>query len=377
VRCRGCEYPLWGLKPGPCPECGLAFKPSDYRFFPGSVKFICPGCSQDYYGTSKDGHLEPSSFACVRCARALTMDEMVVEPVQTDPNSPTAAASPDNPNGANGPESASPRKAAPATPVLMNDVFPLTDTTKGWWSRLATTWWWSLASPARLLRSTPLNATTPAWWYFLGAIGVNWLVGLVLSVGMVVVVSAVMGSMVSGFGPGPGGPGGPGWGGPAPGMPGMPGMTRGPVPMNNPFTLQTLLAAMFSVRQIGMMIAGALLAVLFVVVEAGVALGVLRALGVRGATWDRTFQVYALTYPTILIGLVGMICCPLVLVAMFAPIVCACIAMPAAMDHLRTPNGAHATGEGLTSRCVIATICGGAAFFVMTIGWGVFASMIH
>ncbi|MFM1833419.1 MAG: hypothetical protein RLZZ461_1735, partial [Planctomycetota bacterium] len=25
MRCLKCEYPLWDLKPGPCPECGEPF----------------------------------------------------------------------------------------------------------------------------------------------------------------------------------------------------------------------------------------------------------------------------------------------------------------------------------------------------------------
>lgn len=35
-----------------------------------------------YYGTSPQGHLEPPAFECVRCGRALTMDECVLLPAE-------------------------------------------------------------------------------------------------------------------------------------------------------------------------------------------------------------------------------------------------------------------------------------------------------
>lgn len=78
--CKGCNYPLWRLKTRNCPECGLAFKPSDYEFVANSVQFCCPHCEQDYYGTGQNGHLIPPAFDCVRCGQHITMDEMVLLP---------------------------------------------------------------------------------------------------------------------------------------------------------------------------------------------------------------------------------------------------------------------------------------------------------
>lgn len=85
MHCQTCDYPLWNLKPGPCPECGTAFKPSDFRFLPGSVRFLCPGCGQEYYGTDEQGMLVPRRFACVKCAAALDVDGMTVAPLHGDP----------------------------------------------------------------------------------------------------------------------------------------------------------------------------------------------------------------------------------------------------------------------------------------------------
>jgi hypothetical protein len=82
VKCPGCEYELWNLKAGPCPECGRPFKPSDFDFLPNAVKFCCPHCSQAYYGTSDRGQLEPDAFDCVSCGRAVTCDEMLLLPAE-------------------------------------------------------------------------------------------------------------------------------------------------------------------------------------------------------------------------------------------------------------------------------------------------------
>jgi len=78
--CKACDYPLWNLTSRTCPECGEAFKPSDFRFRPGSVVFLCPHCGQRYLGTDPKGHLYPSVFTCTRCANDVEMDEMVLLP---------------------------------------------------------------------------------------------------------------------------------------------------------------------------------------------------------------------------------------------------------------------------------------------------------
>ncbi len=82
VRCRSCDYPLWKTTRRECPECGSPFAPSEYEFRPATVAFRCPHCAQAYYGTSPRGHLEPTAFDCPQCGKAITMDEMSVEPAQ-------------------------------------------------------------------------------------------------------------------------------------------------------------------------------------------------------------------------------------------------------------------------------------------------------
>lgn len=78
--CKTCQYPLWNLKERTCPECGTGFAPSQFRFKPNSVQFLCPHCGQQYYGTSKTGHLIPPQFECVKCANQIEMDRMVLLP---------------------------------------------------------------------------------------------------------------------------------------------------------------------------------------------------------------------------------------------------------------------------------------------------------
>ncbi len=78
--CKTCQYPLWNLKERTCPECGTGFAPSHFRFTPNSIQFLCPHCSQQYYGTSQTGHLLPPKFECVKCAHHIEMDQMVLIP---------------------------------------------------------------------------------------------------------------------------------------------------------------------------------------------------------------------------------------------------------------------------------------------------------
>jgi hypothetical protein len=80
MRCQSCDYPLWNLKARQCPECGAAFRPSEYEFTANSLRFCCPHCDHPYFGTSETGHPVPESFACLRCGRPLHIDEMVLRP---------------------------------------------------------------------------------------------------------------------------------------------------------------------------------------------------------------------------------------------------------------------------------------------------------
>ncbi len=86
MRCRQCDHVLWN-QPAPaepsarvCSECGAPYQPSDFSFERGKVRFCCPGCDTAYYGTSREGHLEPAIFSCVQCARTITMNECVGRP---------------------------------------------------------------------------------------------------------------------------------------------------------------------------------------------------------------------------------------------------------------------------------------------------------
>lgn len=86
MRCRHCNYLLWNIRPGVCPECGQPFKPSDFQFLPNAVRFCCPHCDQAYYGTSPTGLLVPPTFQCVSCARDISIDEMVLRPAEGVPD---------------------------------------------------------------------------------------------------------------------------------------------------------------------------------------------------------------------------------------------------------------------------------------------------
>jgi hypothetical protein len=81
VRCRKCQYALWNLEGRQCPECGEAFRPSTYRFAPDSVRFLCPHCRQQYFGTDGAGLPVPRAFACVSCRREIELDQMIVAPI--------------------------------------------------------------------------------------------------------------------------------------------------------------------------------------------------------------------------------------------------------------------------------------------------------
>ncbi len=94
MRCRTCDYPLWNVKARQCPDCGAAFKPSDFTFEPGKVRYLCPHCSTAYYGTSETGHLEPPEFTCVTCQQAVRMDEMAIAPLEGEATVAMGAANP-------------------------------------------------------------------------------------------------------------------------------------------------------------------------------------------------------------------------------------------------------------------------------------------
>lgn len=94
MECRQCQYPLWNIRERVCPECGSPFAPSDFEFLANAVVYLCPHCSQQYFGTDERGHLVPRGFRCVSCSRPIEMDEMVlasrediqVRAVRAEPN---------------------------------------------------------------------------------------------------------------------------------------------------------------------------------------------------------------------------------------------------------------------------------------------------
>lgn len=90
MRCRQCDYRLWNIAGRACPECGTPFKPSDYEFVANSVRFCCPHCAQEYYGTGEKGHLVPREFDCVSCGRRIDMDQMLLRPAEEVPEEHTA-----------------------------------------------------------------------------------------------------------------------------------------------------------------------------------------------------------------------------------------------------------------------------------------------
>ncbi len=88
MRCKGCGYRLWTLKPGECPECGRRFIPSEHAFVPGRVRFQCPHCLQSYAGTDEHGLPRPREFACATCQYPVRVDEMICVPAEgADPDS--------------------------------------------------------------------------------------------------------------------------------------------------------------------------------------------------------------------------------------------------------------------------------------------------
>lgn len=85
MRCKHCESILWkqpAAAPGSarcCSECGTPYRPSDFEFVRGKVRFECPHCATGFYGTSPRGHLEPPEFECPTCLNRIHMDECVVQ----------------------------------------------------------------------------------------------------------------------------------------------------------------------------------------------------------------------------------------------------------------------------------------------------------
>jgi hypothetical protein len=180
MRCRTCNYALWNLKTRQCPECGAAFKPSEFEFTPGSVRFHCPYCAKAYYGTDDRGHLVPRAFNCVGCGRAIDMDDMSLSPAQGLVEEQTI-----------------PLELPWATRAR-------TGTIKAFFK----TCWWAMARPTDLGRSIPqVGGIGSAYWFMLIVQLLTWglLIGsymLVFALPMLFVASSgasgrAAGTMVS------------------------------------------------------------------------------------------------------------------------------------------------------------------------------------
>ena len=171
MKCRDCDYSLWRLPGRECPECGLPFKPSDEIFKPGAVKFCCPDCMQQYYGTSSKGHLRPLEFDCVQCGRHLHMDETVLLPGDGVSDEQAAII-----------------QASPWSRGNRNVV-----------SRWFRTVGWAYAKPSDLISGTPAENTVLSSFWFLV---LTQLVIVGIGVGLPLLIIALIGGLPFG-GPGP------------------------------------------------------------------------------------------------------------------------------------------------------------------------------
>ncbi len=138
MRCKNCDYALWNLKARQCPECGTPFRPGDYQFVPNTVRFCCPQCSQAYYGTGRNGHVEPAEFACVSCGAHVHLDSMVLLPAEGV---------------------AEERTRADRMPWLERKT---RGSFKAWFATVGQ----GLITPGRLVRSVPPKSSVgQAWWF--------------------------------------------------------------------------------------------------------------------------------------------------------------------------------------------------------------------
>lgn len=162
MRCKTCDYQLWNLRSRQCPECGTAFRVSDYDFVPNSVQFCCQHCGQPYYGTSERGHLVPPAFTCVSCNNPVQMDDMVLLPaegIESDQTEPFHM---------------------PWLERANNGFW------RSWWSTVKM----AVRSPTKLMRGLPPDSPTGAAWWFALA---TWLiiagVGVAIVLGIALVAS--------------------------------------------------------------------------------------------------------------------------------------------------------------------------------------------
>ncbi|MCH7995774.1 MAG: YIP1 family protein, partial [Planctomycetes bacterium] len=138
MQCRNCGYRLWNLPSRKCPECGIEFKPSEFKFTPNSIRFCCPHCEQPYYGTDPNGHLVPQAFACASCGQSIHMDDMILQPAENVEEERTVGLE---------------------MPWLRKDRL-------GFWRRWFRTVGWALVRPQQLMRLTPARDPENSAWIF-------------------------------------------------------------------------------------------------------------------------------------------------------------------------------------------------------------------
>ncbi len=82
MRCRGCNYELWGLPQGDCPECGNPWRFEDFQFRREFVQFLCPHCDCAYPGEYIASLTSPHEFTCTGCQSAIQLNQMCARPIE-------------------------------------------------------------------------------------------------------------------------------------------------------------------------------------------------------------------------------------------------------------------------------------------------------
>ena len=82
MHCRGCNYELWNLPPGDCPECGKAWCFEDFQFRREFVQFLCPHCDRSYPGAYIASLASPHAFTCTGCQSAIELGQMCARPTE-------------------------------------------------------------------------------------------------------------------------------------------------------------------------------------------------------------------------------------------------------------------------------------------------------
>ena len=82
MHCRGCNYELWNLPPGDCPECGKPWRFEDFQFRREFVQFLCPNCDCAYPGEYIASLASPHAFTCTGCQSAIELSQMCARPAE-------------------------------------------------------------------------------------------------------------------------------------------------------------------------------------------------------------------------------------------------------------------------------------------------------